>query len=125
MVLTGLADEIAQQIRQLPASADSHTGRARSWKPLGKWVGSVALAASVAAIAIFGARWFATSDAPIGPQVASRDEGTLSGTHWDATKPEVAKVLNVYLVQHNEFTPTSGVNGVISYVRVVGYDNGQ
>ena len=30
----------------------------------------------------------------------------------------------MYLVEHNEFMPTSGMNGVMSYGRFVSYDNG-
>ena len=31
--------------------------------------------------------------------------------------------LNTYLVEHSEFTPNAGMNGMMSYVRIVGYGN--
>ena len=42
---------------------------------------------------------------------------------WDTREPEAESALNAYLVEHNEFAPTSGMNGMLPYVRVVGYDS--
>jgi hypothetical protein len=35
-------------------------------------------------------------------------------------RPEQQNALNPYLMQHGEFTPAAGMNGMLSYVRVVG-----
>lgn len=123
VVPTGLGDRIAQRIRELPLPVSSLASRVYSGRPVARWVGSAALAASVAVVAIFSVQWFTTSDSPTGAQLASQD--IRAGTRWDTSEAEVANALNVYLVQHNEFIPTSEMNGVISYVRVVGYDSGQ
>ncbi|MFQ6006841.1 MAG: sigma-E factor negative regulatory protein [Woeseia sp.] len=126
VVPTGLSDRIADRIRDLPPPISSGVYAAGRGRSVAKWVGSLALAASVAAVAILGAQWFAPHERQPLPQVAQQGEYIRAGTtRWDTDEPEVAKALNVYLVQHSEFTPTSGMNGVFSYVRVVGYDNGQ
>ena len=39
------------------------------------------------------------------------------------TPPEQQSALNPYLVQHGEFTPAAGMNGLLSYVRVIGRDS--
>lgn len=130
VVPTGLSERIVERIRGLPPPAESPASRAHRRRPVARWVGSVALAASVAAIAIFGVQWFVPSERKGGTQQIAegpvhQDEVIRTGTRWDTTDPEIAKALNVYLVEHSDFTPTSGMNGVISYVRVVGYDSDQ
>lgn len=125
VVPTGLSERIAARIRDLPPPAGAGAPATNNRRYAAKWVGSLALAASVAALAIFGAQWLAVPDPQPLPQIARQGDYVRAGTtRWDTDEPEIAKALNVYLVQHNEFTPTSGMNGVFSYVRIVGYDNG-
>jgi hypothetical protein len=38
-------------------------------------------------------------------------------------EPETESTLNAFLVEHNEFASSSGIGGMMPYVRVVGYDN--
>jgi hypothetical protein len=38
-------------------------------------------------------------------------------------EPETESTLNTFLVEHNEFASSSGIGGMMPYVRVVGYDN--
>ena len=124
--LEDLSERVAARIRDLPPPADSGAPVANRRRSIAKWGGGLALAASVAALAIFGPQWSAVPDPEPLPQVAQRGDFVHTGTtRWDTNEPEIAKALNVYLVQHNEFVPTSGMNGLISYVRVVGYDNNE
>jgi hypothetical protein len=44
-------------------------------------------------------------------------------TRWDVKEPETESTLNAFLVEHNEFASSSGIGGMMPYVRVVGYDN--
>ncbi len=98
----------------------------------------LALAASVAAVSIVSLRWFGTAS-PAQPQTVAgetvsppavavaqnitADNSTSHryGIHWDTHQPEVENNLNALLVQHTEFTRTSGM-GVMSYSRIAGYD---
>jgi sigma-E factor negative regulatory protein RseA len=43
---------------------------------------------------------------------------------WERQPVPVGSRLNGYLVQHNEYAASSGVQGVLPYVRIVGYDSG-
>lgn len=104
-----------------------------------KGAAGLALAASVAAVAIIGVRTLTPATAPgtaIAPQaalapaptsepapvsLAAAPQKSRHGIHWDTAQPEVENNLNAFLVQHSEFTRTSGM-GVMSYVRIAGYD---
>jgi len=44
-------------------------------------------------------------------------------TRWDMKEPEAESALNAYLVEHDEFASTSGLGGMMPYVRIVSYDN--
>ncbi|MFQ5754667.1 MAG: sigma-E factor negative regulatory protein [Acidiferrobacterales bacterium] len=123
---TDLGARIAERIGQLPAP--ELQGDVRRWKPAMRWAGNLALAASVAAVTILGVQWFVSSDPPGTPQQATsprlwQADIQRVGLRWDTRQPEVARQLNIYLVEHNEFMPTSGMNGVMSYGRFVSYDN--
>jgi hypothetical protein len=43
---------------------------------------------------------------------------------WDRQPPPENSRLNGYLVQHNEYAASSGVQGVLPYVRIVGHNSG-
>ncbi len=43
-------------------------------------------------------------------------------TRWVNTHPEHEEQLNAFLVEHGEFTPMSGLNGLVSYAKFVSYD---
>ncbi len=124
---TDLGARIAERIGQFPSP--ELKGGVRRWKPAMRWAGNLALAASVAAVAILSVQWFVSSEPSWTPQqVASarlrQADIQRRGLRWDTRQPEVARQLNMYLVEHNEFMPTSGMNGVMSYGRFVSYDNG-
>ncbi|MFQ5994179.1 MAG: sigma-E factor negative regulatory protein [Acidiferrobacterales bacterium] len=127
VVSSRLSDQIGEHIGELPAHSYSAIARPRNWKPVGRWVASLALAASVAAIAVLGTQWFVPAKRSDVPQrlttVPSQGGHTQAGIRWDTGEPEVAKLLNLYLVEHNEFTPTAGMNGAMSYGRFVSYDD--
>lgn len=126
-----LGDRIAERVDELPAPAMEKEIR-RPWRPTTRstrWLGTMALAASVAAIAIVGVRWFSPTEPQPTPQQiavvpAQQPDFIRAGlTRWDTGKPEHAKLLNTYLLEHHEFTPTTGMNGVMSYGRFAGYDS--
>lgn len=122
----GLADTISLRLQSEPSILVPP--RRSSFKANAtRWAAGMAVAASVAAIAIVGVRSLAPIQDSM-PQLAaqsveSADYLRSSGTRWQAVSTDVEHDLNMYLVQHSEFSPTTGMNGVMSYVRFVGYDS--
>ncbi len=120
-----LADRIHQAVTLEP-TPQPRFSLARLLKP----AAGFAIAASVAAIAVFAVHTLPTATTPAQTeQVASvaevpqytRDEGT----RWDRTPPEVAARLNTYMLNHSGHAETTGMQSVVPYVRIVGYDVGQ
>lgn len=97
-----------------------------------KGLTGLALAATVAAVSIGGIRmmWPQASTPQLATTAPAKSQTTAvataanprRGIHWDTRQPELENTLNAYLVQHSEFTRTSGM-GVMSYVRIAGYDS--
>jgi sigma-E factor negative regulatory protein RseA len=107
-------------------------------------VGSLAIAATVAGIAIFGLQTLnqpvAPKPAPLAsakpdaPRVASAAPAEAvvavqavraASPRWETPEPDEERLLNLYLVQHSEFASV-GMRGMLpSYVRVVGQSGDQ
>ena len=123
IVPLNMAERVAQRIDAEPPTAVSFR-RHR----VARYLGTLAIAASVAAIAITGVQWIhQPAPAPL-PSLAANKPAPQniirSGTtRWDMKEPEAESALKAYLVEHNEFASTSGLGGMMPYVRVVSYDN--
>ncbi len=109
-----IRDRLATQVVAFePRPSVAKDGRLPWVRPL---VG-LALAASVAAIAIVSVR-------PIDPESgAPRIEAVAqakSPLRWDVSQPTVEARLNRYLVNHSEYM-NRGVYGMHPYARIVGY----
>lgn len=100
-----------------------------------KTMGSLALAASVAAIAIVGVRQFSPSDSvlrepSVNTSVARADSVQVSPTvvsanaqrhlGWTSEQPADQRRLNAYLVRHSEVSGRG--RGMLPYARIVGYE---
>lgn len=122
---TNIAANVSAQL-QLEPSILAPRRRSAIRVQTTRWIAGMAVAASVAAVAIVGVRWFAPdqhSDSQlIAQSVESVDYLRSSGNRWQSVSTDVERDLNMYLVQHNEFTPATGMNGVMTYMRFVGYD---
>jgi sigma-E factor negative regulatory protein RseA len=135
----GVAGRVQQALADdMPVSARA-SGRMALWKP----VAGLAVAASVALVAVLtvtsvneipanNVPALATADpAPVvaptlepGPAVTQVSD--ISGDeHWDRLDPSIDKRLSGYLVNHNEYAASRGVQGVMPYVRIVGHDTGE
>lgn len=135
----GVADQVQQALAgDAPMSAG---GTARSvW---GKPLAGAAIAASVALVAVLsvtslqndgnpasGVNELASAkpasvpdagvSAPATTRVTEIDDG-----QWDRIQPQVDKRLSGYLVNHNEYAASHGVQGVMPYVRIVGFDSNE
>ena len=116
---TTLAARVHDAIAAEPISLDARRKRPRLLKP----IAGLALAASVATLAIVGVRSFDTGVAPV-TQVATASRPTeSSGNRWNVN-PEVEARLNAYLVNHSEYVGY-GMQGMMPYARIVGYDSAQ
>jgi sigma-E factor negative regulatory protein RseA len=112
-----IAEAVAARVAALPAPA----GR----RPLARLAGQLALAASVAAVVLVGAREWLGGVSPPAPVAAQREtpvEYLRAQTRWNTNERAIESALNGYLVEHNEFAPSAGVSGMLPYVRVVGYE---
>lgn len=90
-------------------------------------IGQLAIAASVAAIAIIGLRNIVPDqpDATSLKIVQSAGHGSfvrVGATRWDKSKADAENELNMYLAAHNRHSPAASMKGMMSYVHVVGYD---
>jgi sigma-E factor negative regulatory protein RseA len=127
ILVGGVAQRVAAQIGQLP-SPGVPAWRDRLY-PVRRWAGQLALAASIAAVAILGARWIlpqgvAPDATPLVAGVEPQVEIVRAGVaRWEPVEPEIAHLLNTYLVEHNEISPAASMKGVMPYGRFVGYDN--
>ncbi|MEW6330904.1 MAG: RseA family anti-sigma factor [Pseudomonadota bacterium] len=141
MVASDMAARVAAQIESEPATSVLSQRRRTA-----RIVGTLAMAASVAVVAVAAVQWFnrppvsataalvagqPASGNLVAAQVTSVAEGQpapdnfirAGATHWDVKEPETESTLNTFLVEHNEFASSSGIGGMMPYVRVVGYDN--
>ena len=128
----GLAERIAAQLQSEPAVLAPQGWHQTRQKVL-RLAGSLAIAASVAAVAIVGLQFIQTgpvTDGAPGQPLAQGPaavqepidpaERQLAATPG---QPDPGRGLNLYLVEHNEFSPSSGIKGMMSYGRVVSYEN--
>ncbi len=98
------------------------------WKPLA----GVGVAASVAVLAILGITTLRDSGTDSVPTLAAGDSeprvahfDAVSDGQWNRIEPRIEERLSGYLVNHSEYAASRGVQGVMPYVRIVGFDNDQ
>ncbi len=137
-----LAERVRHAIESEPVTQP--VVRPRRWA-VQPWLG-VAMAASVAVAALLVVRGIDTQppasqtvpplvEAPSEPRRATApsdgvipvstpvvdDRAALTRLTWNDPRPGVAKRLNGYLLNHNQYQAT-GVQGMLPYARVVGYE---
>ena len=95
-----------------------------------KPVAGLAIAASVAAMAVIGLQDLGgfQDTQQASPRLAQIEQQTnvlrvSSGTRWDRQQPETENRLNGYLVNHSEYTSNISLQGMINYARIAGYDS--
>lgn len=96
-----------------------------------KPVAGMAIAASVAVMAIVGIQNFNQVSPKQNPLPTLAKQETVPnivrvrGTRWDLQKPAVESKLNSYLVNHNEYANETNLQGMLHYARIAGYDSGK
>jgi sigma-E factor negative regulatory protein RseA len=121
MVSSGLADHLHARLQN---EAQETTARHPLTPRVLKFTAGLAIAASVAAVAILNLPPLVS---PSVISVARNATGPATGKNSVAdarkTPTEQQIALSPYLVQHGEFTPAAGMNGMLSYVRVISRDS--
>jgi len=128
--------DVARRVREVvehetviePLPGRSAQRSARHWKPLA----GVGVAASVALLALLGITTLRDSGTESVPALASGDAvrpvapvGGAQDGQWDRIEPRIDERLSGYLVNHSEYAANRAVQGVMPYVRIVGFDNDQ
>lgn len=127
MMFGGLNEQVTRGIGETSGGGADASPLQRG-RPVVRWAGGLALAASVAAMTILSVQWLQPGDSGTQPAQVTVAPATSTNvmsagmTRWDAGEPEVTHLLNTYLVEHNETMPTADMKGVITYGRFVGYD---
>lgn len=120
MVNPSLAEKIHAQLQD---ATPDQTGFRFGRQQILRYTAGLAIAASIATIAILNLTPFTT------PAPATVAKGPASSTRTTTvaesrlTPPDQRRALNPYLVHHAEFSTTASMNGMSTYARVVGRDN--
>jgi sigma-E factor negative regulatory protein RseA len=118
-----LAERVTTGLRREGERADGAGGL----RPTARVAGTLAIAASVAALAIVGL--YTLNDPANEPaKVAAAAMPGLplqqvAATRWSGAHPDTERTLNTYLAEHNEYAATTGMGGVLPYIRAVGYES--
>jgi sigma-E factor negative regulatory protein RseA len=99
----------------------------RSAMPGFKEAGGLALAASLAAMAVVGVQWLWNSgDArpPLQTSMTAQEPAAHSSAAPRAAEVKVSdETMNNYLIDHSAYAAASGMQGMMPYVRVVGFSS--
>lgn len=88
-----------------------------------KPVAGLAIAASVAVVAVISiqsARQDVPSVPPLATVPADKDYLRVQQASGPGVQPRVGKKLDIYMVNHNEYAVSRGMQGMLPYVRIVG-----
>jgi len=119
MVSPAVVNRVRERLRQEPAAP----GHGFLTPKVLKFTAGVAIAASVAAVAILN---LSPLVSPSSLTAARSTPGSAARSMVAKTRPAAPaqqRVLNPYLVHHAEFSSASSVNGMSAYARVVGRDS--
>ncbi len=120
----GLVHRVAQLVGQ-DQSDDSKTrpSKPKEWPWRFAWAPVTAIAVSVVALVAGGVFVLKPNETKFnGAQTTASVPVAANATRWENAIPEHEAQLNALLVEHGEFTPMTGLNGLISYAKFVSYD---
>lgn len=117
---SNLAARVARRIEHEPLPFTRYRIGRVPMQHFTKIAGGLALAASVAAVAVLS---FKSILLPEPAQMATTAPATEStaGSATQLAKAAQDSSLNALLVKHNEFSPSGSINGMMPYVRVVSH----
>ena len=120
---TGFYQRVHMALEQ---EAEIHAAVPSHIKTLFRPVAGLALAASVAVVAVLSLQSVRQQDTAGVPAIASapdvNDYIRADNTPVPVAQRNSARGLDVYLVNHNEYAANRGMQGMLPYVRIVGHD---
>ncbi len=123
--------EVAQKVRERLVEEPTVLAPSRR-RPLQRYtlpLAGEALAASVAVMSLVIFPGLYGDVDPVSPRGAGPSAlvqyADKPGTRWGIQQPEVESKLNDYLVNHQEYAPTSGMKGILPYAGFVSYEAGR
>ena len=121
MTSVDLVEQVRQSIEAEPIAIRASRRRGVPTKPLA----SLALAASIAVVAVVTFRGYLGAGEPDAAVLAhadtARESVEMAGVRWDVDRPQVEERLNAYLVNHNGHMG-NGMRGMLPYARIVAYN---
>jgi len=119
MVGPTVADRVQARLQD---EKPEHTGAWSRTPRLFKAAAGLAIAASVAVVAVLNIAPMSSLPGTLAKSDTARKPAS-SVADASPTPSEQQRALNPYLVRHGEVAPAAGMSGMLSHVRVVGYDN--
>jgi sigma-E factor negative regulatory protein RseA len=120
----GLVQRVANMIgHDQPEKLKSRLPSSRRRLTYWSWFPAMATTASIMTVVAVGA--YVLSQDAVTLNVNNRSSSVAivdHATRWENAAPEHEDQLNALLVEHGEFTPMAGLNGLISYAKFVSYD---
>lgn len=125
-VMPDLSGRIAAALEQEPVILAPQRPPRRPWL---RQAAGLAMAASVTGVAILGIRQMNEETGPVAVTAAAPQEYIRleqpAATLVASPQTTNGEHLAPYLVNHNEFAVSSGMQGMLPYVRIVGHKVGQ
>jgi sigma-E factor negative regulatory protein RseA len=127
-VTLSVAGRVEQAVEREAGMVVAPGRAAQHWKPLA----GMGVAASVALVAVIAVTSLRDSPTETVPAVASAGGESATqvagGDHldeerWNRIEPRIDERLSGYLVNHSEYAASRGVQGVMPYVRIVGFSH--
>lgn len=126
-----LVARVGRALESDPPLSDTGSGSTRMLPGMLKPLAGLAIAASVAVVAVLTVQQLqpAGGNSPIVASAPVTDaRGGYArvdeGQGQQRLASQAPDYLNQYLVNHNEYAASSGIRGMLPYVRIVGYDSG-
>jgi sigma-E factor negative regulatory protein RseA len=121
----GIADAVRERIESEPVQLV--LPRRRRGARLAPFTGA-ALAAGAAFLAVLSVPVLfhdadgTHPDSGAGSFAESAPSGAAEARRWHLNRPQLASKLDLYLVNHQEAAPATGVRGMLPYATLVGYE---
>jgi sigma-E factor negative regulatory protein RseA len=121
----GFSARVQAVVRNEPVAARSQLPSGKRLAALLKPAAGLAVAASVAVVAVLSLQSVREDAAPL-PHVASTPSSMdfirADNTPEPATPPRADTSLDIYLVNHNEYAVNRGMQGMLPYVRILSHE---
>ncbi|MEO6697109.1 MAG: sigma-E factor negative regulatory protein [Gammaproteobacteria bacterium] len=121
----------SEPIHLSPRRSPSHTKtKSPAWASFFKPLAGLAVAASIAAVAVISLQTTAPlqTASPVnlaglpGAAPVTQVSSAAGRSRWSVGRPSVESKLNIYLANHNQYSMSTEMQGMLPYARIVGYE---